>query len=265
LFGDNAQRKFIEKFAKQFQISEEVAVLLRFSVWTLLWQDVLDEKNDGILKVWSKMLDPYLFMPRPRRDLDKPSHIFQLAPYQQPVKFLQDNILEIEIGFSYPRNCPLSKMYKKNVQYLFESGFLNQIFERHKHGDGKLMKELLKVIEEKLGYIQLDLTLLEAGFVIWAVSVAISILVFCGEIIYYYSTKKFKKTISKRKIKSKKKPVVKRKIKKIKRKCFKLKPLSIIKRLKNWKKQMKVKLKMKFRTNLLKKMKAKLRKKCNIY
>lgn len=115
---------------------------------------------------------------------DNPSMVFDFFRCDYPVKFLRDNVQVFTGGLSSPKNCPMFKFLKENVQRLFESG-ITQTLKGIKLNSLLDYKEIFQVHENSITIVPLNLTMLEAGFVIWLTSVVISILVFFVEIIYF--------------------------------------------------------------------------------
>lgn len=132
---------------------------------------------------------------------EKKSMMFKVFNFHQIVKFLDD---KIHFDYNYygilsPRNCIFFKLLRDNVEMLFEGGII-QNFKTIKITSSKVYNENFEVIEPKLDYwIVLNLTILESGFVIWLVSVALSVLVFIAEIIHYHLSRFILKFLSKRK------------------------------------------------------------------
>lgn len=131
-------------------------------------------------------------LPRYPGTNDHPNMLFRTQYYDRPVKFLKDNIIIHSSGVSSPRDVPQFKMFKTNLQSLFEAGIIPYKLKAAKfsyyyelHGSN------FKVAEDPPKFMPMNFTLLEAGFVIWLIAVAITILVFFGEIIFFHASKFF--------------------------------------------------------------------------
>lgn len=201
--NDKEKEQFIEKQLELYK-SQQNAIFVRREHFEKTWEEM---KTDEIEKkiFQNKMNSSQEVAPRLKSPLNKPSQIFKYAYYEKPVKFLENNIQEFYTGYSIPRNSPLSKMFLKNIQILHESGIFENLYKKYDFGENSQFKKLMKLIEDPPSFVPLNLTMLEAGFVIWLVSVAISIVIFFVEIVYFYSTKHFGKTKQNIRIFSKKK------------------------------------------------------------
>lgn len=153
-------------------------------------------------------------LPRYPGTHDKKSMMLNLLGYDQPVKFIEENVIEFSSGISSKKNCIFFKLLKDNVQRLFEAGITQKLKSTKYTNDPNYIK-LLNVHEQAKNWAPLDLTMLEAGFIIWLVAVGISILVFFGEIIFYRVIRYIKRKTGE---KSRQNNV---KIVKCKRKCIK--------------------------------------------
>jgi hypothetical protein len=126
---------------------------------------------------------------------DKPM-MFKIQNFPHPYKFMQDNVKEESYGISSSRNNILFKTFMNYVEKLFESG-ITQTFKSIKYTNFKEYEDLFEIYEPSIGLAPLNMTMLEAGFVIWLVAVGISLLVFIGEILIFYFSNFIKKHQSK--------------------------------------------------------------------
>lgn len=121
---------------------------------------------------------------------DRPHMMFNYTVHERPVKFLKNNIIVYSSGISSLRNCKLFKFFKDKVQSLFETGIIPHKLETTKLSNYyKSCKNLFRVFECPPKFVPLNLKMLEAGFVIWMITVAIVILVFFGEVVIFYFPK----------------------------------------------------------------------------
>jgi hypothetical protein len=186
---------------------------MKKSIMEQCWKELADFKKGKLKRQRNsmalKMEEGQEIVPRLVGSLDKPSQIFRYADYKQPVKFLRDNIYKFHTGLSTPKNSPLSKLLKDNIQRLFESGIFKHVMKKYDYGESKWMMELFKLVEDPPMFVPLNLTMLQAGFVIWLCSVAVSIVVYIGEQIYFHTSKRIGKIEIKKfiKVKNKKKKV----------------------------------------------------------
>lgn len=140
------------------------------------------------------------------------SMLFNFTNCSYPMKFLSDNLFDLTSGFSSPKNNPMFKMFRENIQRLHESG-ITQKLKGIKYSNHESYKKIIRVHEELAKFVPMNLTMLEAGFIIWLVAVAISIVVFFCEIMFYHiscfivkiRTKSIEKASKQTKIKSRKK------------------------------------------------------------
>jgi hypothetical protein len=139
-------------------------------------------------------------------------------------KFATDNVLTESIGFSCPANSPTTKMFKNNIQKLFEAGIIPEKLVGVDYTQYENYKEVFQVVDNpKASYYPLNLTMLHAVFVIWLTAVGVSILVFFYEVIHYNLMVKIK---ANRKKKEKKKSKLNSKAKPLK--------LDLLKKTKWW-------------------------------
>lgn len=103
------------------------------------------------------------------------------------VKYSKDDYKLRSSGFGMPKNHILFKIFKTKIQQLVESGIMSHKYDVDKHMfahfDVNNPKSEIKIHEEDKQLEPLTLTHLEAGFVIWIVTVIASIFVYFGEII----------------------------------------------------------------------------------
>jgi hypothetical protein len=123
--------------------------------------------------------------PRYPKSHDKKSMIFKLGKSINSFKFLDDNLFTVTSGIVSNKNCIFYKLMRDNVQKLFEAG-ITQKLKGTKYTNLQFYKDLIKVHDTTKNWIPLDLTMLEAGFIIWLIAVAISILVLLIEVLFYY-------------------------------------------------------------------------------
>jgi hypothetical protein len=123
-------------------------------------------------------------IPRFQGTHDK-SMTFHVKNRENLYKFPSDNVGKISYGIGSPKYSPVFKLFKDNVEKLFESGILQKL-KGIKHNDGSLYNDVFKVVEiPEARYIPISLTMLESGFIIWLVAVGASIVVFFVEIIHF--------------------------------------------------------------------------------
>lgn len=113
------------------------------------------------------------------------SMLFNFTNCSYPIKFLSDNLFVLTSGISSPKNNPMFKMFRENIQRLHESG-ITQKLKGIKYSNHESYKKIIRVHEEPAKFVPMNLTMLEAGFIIWLVAVAISIVVFFCEIMFYH-------------------------------------------------------------------------------
>lgn len=119
-----------------------------------------------------------------------------------PMKFLRDNFYVGKFGFLF-RKTSIFKLFIENFQRLFEAGILKYLHDK----EYEPVIVDLEFIDDKIlkldNYETLSLSKLEAGIVIWLVSVLIAIFGFICEILHYNLMKFLKKTKRRRKVKIK--------------------------------------------------------------
>lgn len=114
-----------------------------------------------------------------------------------PMKFTKDNIYETKWAFSTNINNICFKLFRDEVEKLFEAGIAN-VYEGLQMMKTVSLKNLfsdLEIYNDKIELTVLSLTHLKAGFIIWLVSIVIATLGFIGEHVHYrlWSCKKRKK------------------------------------------------------------------------
>lgn len=115
---------------------------------------------------------------------------FYYQNYEDPVKFTEENIQVILYGLLMDKNNIFFKLFRKKLQQLFESGITNIIPGKSYFDQRETVESTYEVHEEKLQKVKLSLNHLKGGFVIWLISLTLTILIFFMEIIYSF----FKKT-----------------------------------------------------------------------
>lgn len=109
-----------------------------------------------------------------------------LKLYKDPVKFTSDNFDFFSLAFAMKKNSIFFKNFRDCIQRLFESGIFQMIpglsdYTRHFKDDW--FQITYKPYERKGVNVVLSWNYLYAGFVVWAVVVAVSVLVFVGELL----------------------------------------------------------------------------------
>lgn len=109
-----------------------------------------------------------------------------------PAKLTKDSFFKIPYGFSARKNNIFYNILQKNIQKLFESGITNKVPGKS-FNDYSNFKSRIKKLEynvERGDWTPLTMDHLRAGFVIWIVTVSISIIVFIFEIIHHMTKKR---------------------------------------------------------------------------
>lgn len=116
--------------------------------------------------------------------------------YGLTYKFTKDNIFQITQGLSLPKNSIFFVLFKTEFQKLFESGIVQKFkfksffsYDEYRYDQKEI--SIFKIHQEGKEVVPLSLSHLEAGFVIWLVTVLISIFVFLIENIYYQISKTY--------------------------------------------------------------------------
>lgn len=176
----------------------------------------LDEKH---------FLDPdsknTLLMPR-FPGTDKKSVLFYHREKANLMKIMKNDLFKSPLGFATVRNSIFFRMFKINLQRLFEAGITN-IFNIE-----QVRIELVgnyKVTEANDEPKVLTMQDLKAGFIIWLVAVSGAILVFFGEIVFFHCSLFINKARLKFKSKIEKIKIAKSRPKRKKRKIIKIKKL----------------------------------------
>lgn len=131
---------------------------------------------------------------------DKKSMIFKFLNYTNPVKFTKNNVYSFSLGICFNSNDILFKSFRDIIQKLVESGIINT-FEDKILNQEQEYQDMLTIFEDGNEVAPLSISMLQAGFVIWLVSVCTTVICFILEILYYGSCTAVK--VSKKKIKTK--------------------------------------------------------------
>lgn len=164
---------------------------------------LLEKKLNFTLNITIPTISPILYA---KSHIDKTNDTFYYYIYDDVELTilipLGEKYTSYPSGIQSSRLLPFYKLLKDNIQSLFESGIIPKVFRERQI---LFLKKLLKIVEvPKASYFPLNLTMLEAGFVIWLVVVGISIFVFMIEIIHFKFMKKIK-NYRKKKVKKKSK------------------------------------------------------------
>lgn len=131
---------------------------------------------DGGSEEESKHADPYI-------NLGNNEH-YKFAG--ELYKITEDSFTMVHSGFSVAKNNIFYRILQKNIQKLYESG-ITQYYMNH---SSDYTKSFEKYTGEREDWAPLSMENLRAGFVIWFVTVIMSIIVFIYEIIHYKYTKR---------------------------------------------------------------------------
>lgn len=123
----------------------------------------------------------FIILPRYPGTKDK-SMTFRSYYRRSPVKFLSDDLILISSGVSAPANHPEYILFRDNIQRLFEAGLTNEL-SGTKYGKSDHFQMMFQIYDKQMNLAPLNLKMLEAGFVIWLVSVGISMLAFLYEMM----------------------------------------------------------------------------------
>lgn len=151
---------------------------------------------------------------------DRQTLILKNKFYNDPYKTTTDNVFVKLAGYSARKSNNLFKTFRDEFQRLFEAGITNKFY------GGKftdfLKDDKVVIYDDKKEFVKLSVGILKAGFIIWSVTVFISILVFFGEILHFKYVQKGKIEHKKRIVKIKNKLRKKFMRKLIQRKCMKI-------------------------------------------
>lgn len=156
-----------------------------------------------------KFDDPQLFDPTKKQAIitvryqgtKSKSLIFQHDKYNHCFKFMEDDFFVWKIGIAFERNFIHFKLFRDEIEKLFESGILKS--QERKVYQSKKYKNSYKIVEKEIQKRVLTFDDLKAGFVIWLAAVLASSIVFIFEIICFqmsiqFSSLKFKKNEKKK-------------------------------------------------------------------
>lgn len=116
------------------------------------------------------------------------SQEFFYRNYTDPVKFTTDNLVTFNLAFVMKRNSVFYKNFRDVLQRLFESGIYQQVrglsfFTKTGRRDDDAYVSFFTPYNRKKSNVVLSFNYLQAGFIIWAMAVGVSVLAFIGEII----------------------------------------------------------------------------------
>lgn len=108
---------------------------------------------------------------------------FFYRKYKDPIKFTSDNLATYNFAFAMKKNSIFFKNFRDVLQRLFESGILQQVrglsfFTTTGRKDTDALASLFKPYERKKSNVILSMDYLQAGFIIWAMAVGVSVLAF---------------------------------------------------------------------------------------
>lgn len=114
---------------------------------------------------------------------EKKSQLYKIKNSEKVVKFSRDNAFTFLEGFTLEKNDVLFKPFKKVIQRLFEAGILEKYPGKNAVNVNK--ENNIKIHDTQKKLVNLSLTHLQAGFVIWLSFVMIAIVSFFGEIFHH--------------------------------------------------------------------------------
>lgn len=165
--------------------------------------------EEDIYKIDGKLM-PF---PRYQGNYDK-SMIFSVKNMSGLYKFSTENVYSLSMGFALTRTNVLFKLFRDNIQRLHETGILPYQLKTVRFSDYGNMKKIFTPVEiPEASYVTLNLDVLKAGFVIWLVTVVISILSFIVENIHFHIMKYLKDVQMKKDMKKSK---IRLKVRKVK-------------------------------------------------
>lgn len=115
---------------------------------------------------------------------DKKSMIFQFINFTNPVKFSKDNIFSFPMSICFRNNDVLFITFKTQIRRLIEAG-ITSTFEDQTISYEKNYRDMFKVLDKGKDFAPLSLEMLDAGFIIWTVSLLLALLSFICENIFY--------------------------------------------------------------------------------
>jgi hypothetical protein len=135
------------------------------------------------------------------------TRFFKFDGYDDPIKYTTDNLLFRKAGISIPRNNILYKLLKEKLVIFFEAGILGKNFSNIKNLERtNVDTTYVPYILERSSWDPLSMEHLNPGFVIWIISVLLTIIVFIFEVVFFNFAKmklkqKFKMSKRRRRIK----------------------------------------------------------------
>jgi hypothetical protein len=115
---------------------------------------------------------------------DKKSMMFKFRNYTNAVKFSKDNVFSFPLGICFRNNDVLYKKFRTLIQRLIEAG-ITSTFEDQSISQEEQYYEMFKILDKGKETALLSIEMLEAGFVIWLISLLFALITFISEFIYY--------------------------------------------------------------------------------